>query len=170
MAKDPVVSIVMGSDSDFPVMEEAGKTFDEFDIPYEYKVTSAHRSPDQAIEFAKGLIKRGIKVVIAGASYSAHLPGVIAAQTVLPVIGVPLDASPLKGIEALFSMGQMPPGIPVATVTIGKAGAKNAALFAIEILATQDEGLRKQLIEFRKKLAASVEEKDQKVRKSEQQP
>lgn len=163
MAKDPIVSIVMGSDSDFSVMEEAGRTLDEFGVPYEYKVTSAHRSPDQAIAFAKGLIKRGIKAVIAGASYSAHLPGVIASQTVLPVIGVPLDASPLKGIEALFSMGQMPPGIPVATVTIGKAGAKNAALFAVEILATHDEDLRKQLIEFRKKLADSVVEKDQQL-------
>lgn len=161
----PLVSIVMGSDSDFSVMEEAGKTLDEFGVSYEYKVTSAHRSPDLAIEFAKGLIKRGIKVVVAGASYSAHLPGVIAAQTVLPVIGVPLDASPLKGIEALFSMGQMPPGIPVATVTIGKAGAKNAALFAVEILATQDEQLKKLLLEFRQRLSASVVEKDEQLKR-----
>lgn len=165
MSEDPVVSIAMGSDSDFSLMEEAGKVFDEFGVPYEYKVTSAHRSPDQASEFAKGLLKRGIKVVIAGASYSAHLPGVIASHTVIPVIGVPLDTSPLKGIEALFSMGQMPPGVPVATVTIGKAGAKNAALFAIEILATQDETLRKQLLEYRKRLAETVEKKDKQLRR-----
>lgn len=156
----------MGSDSDFEVMEEAGKTLEEFGVPFEYKVTSAHRSPDQAIEFAKGLLPRGIKVVIAGASYSAHLPGVIAAQTVLPVIGVPLDASPLKGIEALFSMGQMPPGIPVATVTIGKAGAKNAALFVVEILAIRDEELKRKLLEFRKRTAEGVEEKDKKIKRS----
>lgn len=160
----PLVSIVMGSDSDFPLMEEAGKTLDAFGVAYEYKVTSAHRSPDQAVTFAKNLQSRGIKVVIAGASYSAHLPGVIAAQTTVPVIGVPLDASPLKGIEALFSMGQMPPGIPVATVTIGKAGAKNAALFAVEILAITDERLQEMLKKYRAELAATVEEKDKKVR------
>lgn len=160
-----LVSIVMGSDSDFEVMEEAGKTLETFGVSFEYKVASAHRSPDLAIEFAKGLLGRGIRVVIAGASYSAHLPGVLASQTVLPVIGVPLDASPLKGIEALFSMGQMPPGIPVATVTIGKAGAKNAALFAVEILGTQDETLQKRLLEFRKELAETVVEKDKKIRK-----
>ena len=160
----PLVSVVMGSDSDLSVMEEAGKVLEEFGVAYEYKITSAHRSPDQTIEFAKGVMKRGIKVLIAGASYSAHLPGVLASQTTLPVIGVPLDASPLKGIEALFSMGQMPPGIPVATVTIGKAGAKNAALFAVEILATHDERLQKQLQDYRRELADSVVEKDLKVR------
>ena len=164
MSKNPVVSVVMGSDSDLSVMEEAGKVLEEFGVAYEYKITSAHRSPDQTIEFAKGVMKRGIKVLIAGASYSAHLPGVLASQTTLPVIGVPLDASPLKGIEALFSMGQMPPGIPVATVTIGKAGAKNAALFAVEILATYDERLQKRLQEYRRQMAAAVVEKDQKVR------
>lgn len=159
----PLISIVMGSDSDFPVMEVAGKMLAEFGVAYEFKVTSAHRSPDQAAAFAKGLLERGIKVVIAGASYSAHLPGVLAAQTILPVIGVPLDASPLKGMEALFSMGQMPPGIPVATVTIGEAGAKNAALFAVEILATTDERLQNLLKEYRAKLATSVEEKNKKI-------
>lgn len=164
MANQPLVSIVMGSDSDFSVMEETGKVLDEFGVAYEYKVTSAHRSPDQTANFAKGVLKRGIKVIIAGASYSAHLPGVLAAYTTLPVIGVPLDASPLKGIEALFSMGQMPAGVPVATVTLGKTGAKNAALFAVEILATYDERLQNLLQEFRAKQAASVEEKDKKVR------
>lgn len=160
------VSVVMGSDSDFEVMEEAGRILGEFGVGFEYKVTSAHRSPDQAVAFAKGLLKRGIQVVIAGAGYSAHLPGVLAANSILPIIGVPLDASPLKGIESMFSMGQMPPGIPVATVTIGKAGAKNAALFALEILALNDERLQKQLQTYREKLAASVEEKDAKIRKS----
>ena len=159
----PLVSVVMGSDSDLSVMEEAGKVLEEFGVAYEYKITSAHRSPDQTIEFAKGVTKRGIKVLIAGASYSAHLPGVLASQVTLPVIGVPLDASPLKGIEALFSMGQMPPGIPVATVTIGKAGAKNAALFAVEILATHDERLQKRLQEYRRQMAAAVVEKDRSV-------
>lgn len=166
MKNKPLVSIVMGSDSDFERMEEAGKTLAEFGIPFEYKVTSAHRSPDQTAHFAKGLAERGIKVVIAGASYSAHLPGALASHAILPVIGVPLDASPLKGIEALFSMGQMPPGVPVATVTIGKAGAKNAALFATEILAIHDERLQKLLKEYRAKMAASVEEKDKNVRNS----
>ena len=160
MSKNPLVSIVMGSDSDFAVMEESGTLLKEFGISYEYKITSAHRSPDQAVIFAKGLLARGIQVVIAGASYSAHLPGVLAANTVLPIVGVPLDASPLKGIEALFSMGQMPPGVPVATVTIGKAGAKNAAFFAIEILALKNEKLQQKLINYRKKIAASVEAKN----------
>lgn len=165
MAKNEkaVVSIVMGSDSDFGVMEESGKIFDEFSVAYEYKITSAHRSPDQAVAFAKGLAGRGIQVVIAGASYSAHLPGVLAAHTTLPVIGVPLDASPLKGVEALFSMGQMPPGIPVATVTIGRAGAKNAALFALEILSLREDRLQKQLQTYRQKMAESVEEKNKKL-------
>lgn len=160
MKKDTVVSIVMGSDSDASVMEEAGKLFDEFGVAYEYKITSAHRSPEQAVAFAKGLLERGVQVVIAGASFSAHLPGVIASHTIIPVIGVPLDASPLKGIDAYLSMGQMPPGVPVATVTIGKAGAKNAALMAVEILGLRDERLQKQLIQYRKEIAEAVQEKD----------
>lgn len=168
MAKGEKVSvaIVMGSDSDFEVMEESGKILEEFGVTYEYKVTSAHRSPDLAVAFAKGLSPRGIQVVIAGASYSAHLPGVLAAHTILPVIGVPLDASPLKGVEALFSMGQMPPGIPVATVTIGRAGAKNAALFALEILSLREERLQRQLQTYRQKMAEGVEEKNRKLPKS----
>ncbi len=162
MSKNVLVAIAMGSDSDSPVMEEAGKIFDEFGIGYETKITSAHRSPDHAISYFKGLEKKGIKIVIAAASYSAHLPGVAAANTTLPVIGVPLDASPLKGLDALFAMGQMPPGIPVATMTIGKAGAKNAAHFALEILALHDEELRTKLHEYRKRLAEEVEAKNKK--------
>lgn len=162
----PVVAIVMGSDSDFDVMQEAGRLFDAFNVAYEYKVTSAHRSPDQAVGYAKGLVDRGVMVVIAGASYSAHLPGVLAANTIVPVLGVPLDASPLKGIDAYLSMGQMPPGVPVATVTIGKAGAKNAAFFALEILAIQNQNLKKRLKKYRREMAAQVEKKDSAVRQS----
>lgn len=164
MAENILVSIVMGSDSDFEVMEETGKILDEFGISYEYKITSAHRSPDQAIRFAKDLMGRGIKVVIAGAGYSAHLPGVLAANTLLPIIGVPLDVSPLKGIDSLFSMGQMPPGIPVATVTIGRAGAKNAALFAIEILGLEDKRLQKQLQTYREAMVSNIEKRDKSLR------
>jgi len=160
MNKNVLVAIAMGSDSDLPVMEEAGKIFDEFGVGYEYKITSAHRSPDQAVNYIKGLAKRGVQVVIAAASYSAHLPGVAAANTILPVIGVPLDASPLKGLDALFAIGQMPPGIPVATMTIGKAGVKNAAYMALEILALRDDHLKEKLLQYRKELADSVEKKN----------
>lgn len=165
MPDKPKVAIVMGSDSDFEVMSEAGKILDEFGVAYEYKVTSAHRSPDQAVAYAKSLSQKGFHVVIAGASYSAHLPGVLASHTILPVIGVPLDASPLKGIEALFSMGQMPPGVPVATVTIGKAGAQNAALFACEILGVADGALQQKLAATREKIAAGVASKDERIKK-----
>lgn len=159
------VAIVMGSDSDFSVMESTGKTLAEFGVTFEYKVTSAHRSPDQTVAYAKGLQKRGIQIVIAGASYSAHLPGVLAANTTLPIVGVPLDASPLKGMESLFSMGQMPPGIPVATMTIGAAGAKNAALFVVAVLALDNPELQKKLEAYRARMAASVEEKDARIPK-----
>ncbi|MDO8527737.1 MAG: 5-(carboxyamino)imidazole ribonucleotide mutase [Deltaproteobacteria bacterium] len=165
MSQKILVSIVMGSDSDFEVMEESGKLLGEFGVSFEYKITSAHRSPDQAVTFAKGLLERGIQVVIAGASYSAHLPGVLAANTIIPVLGVPLDASPLRGIDAYLSMGQMPPGVPVATVTIGRAGAKNAAFFAVEILALRDEALKNKLKDYRKKMADGVEEKDRKLKR-----
>ena len=163
MKKDILVSIVMGSDSDLPVMKEAGKILEEFGIAHEYKITSAHRSPDYAAAYAKGLMGRGVYVVIAGASYSAHLPGVIASHTLVPVVGVPLDASPLKGLEALMSMGQMPPGVPVATVTIGKAGAKNAAFFALAILGTSNSDLRKKLQDYRAKTAEAVEAKNKEI-------
>jgi phosphoribosylaminoimidazole carboxylase PurE protein len=163
MALAPQVSIVMGSDSDLPVMEEAAKTLKEFDVPHEMIITSAHRAPDMTTKFAKGASDRGIKVVLAGAGYSAHLAGVIAAHTVIPVIGIPLAVSPLQGVDALLAMGQMPGGIPVATVTIGKAGAKNAALLATEILALSDPRLNKKLLDFRKKMAKDVEEKSKKL-------
>ncbi|MBI2092028.1 MAG: 5-(carboxyamino)imidazole ribonucleotide mutase [Deltaproteobacteria bacterium] len=164
MTINPQVSIVMGSDSDLPVMEDAAKTLKEFGVAYEMIITSAHRAPEMTTDFAKKAAPRGIKVVIAGAGYSAHLAGVIAAQTVIPVIGVPLAVSPLQGVDALLAMGQMPSGIPVATVTIGKAGAKNAALLAVEILALSDGSLQKKLVEYRRKLAAEVKGKNRKLK------
>lgn len=163
MSKDIKVSIVMGSDSDLPIMEEAAKTLKEFGVGHEMIISSAHRSPESTSKFAKGAAGRGVKVIIAGAGFSAHLAGVIAAYTVLPVIGVPLAVSPLAGVDALLAMGQMPGGIPVATVTIGKSGAKNAALLAIEILALSDEKLTKALHDYRAKMVKDIETKNEKI-------
>src|SRR6516225_57484 len=146
----PLVSIVMGSDSDLEIMREAAKALDEFGIAYEMDVTSAHRSPDRSAEFAKKAAGRGIKVIIAGAGGAAHLAGVIAAHTVLPVIGVPIQ-SKLQGLDSLLSTAQMPGGIPVGTLAIGEAGAKNAGLLAAAILATSDDTLRQKLEAFRRK-------------------
>lgn len=157
------ISIIMGSDSDLSVMEEAAKVCKEFGVKHEIIISSAHRAPEQTTEFAKGAAARGVKVIIAGAGYSAHLAGVIAAQTILPVIGVPLAASPLQGVDALLAMGQMPAGIPVATVTIGKAGAKNAALLALEIMALSDPEISKRLTKYREDMAAGVVKKDASV-------
>ena len=159
-----VVEIVMGSDSDLPVMEEAGKVLKEFKIPYVLRIISAHRTPDLAREYSRGLIKRGVKVVIAGAGAAAHLAGAIASCTTIPVIGVPLDSSPLSGIDALFSTVQMPGGIPVATMAIGKAGAKNAAIFAVEILALENNRLKNALKNFRGKMAKEVANKDKRLK------
>ena len=147
-----MIAIAVGSQSDMPVMEETGKLLKEFGVAFEYKVTSAHRTPDQTAEFAKNLKKNGFQIVIAAAGYANHLAGTIAAHTTLPVIGVPLDGSPLQGLDALLSTVQMPAGIPVATVTIGTVGAKNAALLAVEILALHDEALAKKLLDYREKL------------------
>ncbi|MBI4366075.1 MAG: 5-(carboxyamino)imidazole ribonucleotide mutase [Deltaproteobacteria bacterium] len=160
----PVVSIVMGSDSDLTVMKEAGAVLEEFGVAHEFVVSSAHRAPEKTAAHAKGLLARGIRVVIAAAGYSAHLAGVMAAYTTLPVIGVPLAASPLAGMDALLAMGQMPAGVPVATMTIGVTGARNAALYAVAILALQDGGLAKRLQAYRRKLAAAVDAKDRAVR------
>jgi len=143
------VAVVMGSESDRSTMEETGKLLQEFGVSFEYKVTSAHRTPEETSEYAKNLKKTGIQVVIAAAGYANHLAGTIAAHTTLPVIGVPLESSSLQGLDALLSTVQMPAGIPVATVTIGKAGAKNAALLAVEILALQDETLSKKINDYR---------------------
>jgi len=155
-SQDILVSIVMGSDSDLPVMEEAIKIMEQFDIPYELFLTSAHRSPARTATFAKNASQRGIKVIIVGAGAAAHLAGVIAAETLLPVVGVPIDATSLRGLDALLATVQMPGGIPVATMAIGKAGARNAALFAVRILALENETMRNNLIKFVDNMAKDV--------------
>ena len=154
-----LVSIVMGSDSDLPVMTEAVKILDEFGIGSELILTSAHRTPERTTKFAKTAEPRGVKIIIAGAGAAAHLAGVIASQTLLPVIGVPIDATPLHGLDALLSTVQMPGGIPVATMAIGKAGAKNAALFAVRLLALEDQTLNRKLSAYMARMAKEVEKK-----------
>ena len=156
-----IVSVVMGSDSDFPIMIETIKVLEDFDIPHEVFLTSAHRSPERTTSFAKGAAKRGIKVIIVGAGAAAHLAGVIASQSLLPVIGIPIDATALGGIDALLSIAQMPGGVPVATMAVGKAGAKNAALLAVRILAVEDESLQKKLRAFIHKMAQDIEIKQE---------
>jgi phosphoribosylamine--glycine ligase len=163
MKTPPAVGIVMGSDSDLKVMEAAVEVFKKFDIPYEMTVASAHRSPERAAEFAASAKKRGMKVIIAGAGMAAHLAGVLAAHTTLPVIGVPIDASALQGLDALLSTVQMPPGVPVATVTIGKAGARNAGILSVQILSLSDPRLSEMLENFKKEMAAQVEQKAKKL-------
>ncbi|OGP16334.1 MAG: 5-(carboxyamino)imidazole ribonucleotide mutase [Deltaproteobacteria bacterium GWA2_55_10] len=164
MAKKPLVGILMGSDSDLSVMEETAKVLREFKVPYEMTVSSAHRTPRRTSDYAKNAESRGIKVIIAGAGSAAHLAGFIAAETTLPVIGVPIDSSPLKGLDSLLSTVQMPGGVPVASMAIGKAGAKNAGIFAVEILATADASLRDALKRQRKEMARQIEEKAKKLK------
>ena len=159
----PSVGVIMGSDSDLPIMLEAVKVLEKFGVVCEVEVSSAHRSPARTGEFARTARERGLKVIIAGAGSAAHLAGVIAAETTLPVIGVPIDSSPLKGFDSLLSTVQMPPGVPVATMAIGKAGATNAALFAVQILATADETLAAGMAEHKKKLAEGVAEKNRRA-------
>ena len=148
---DPKVLIMMGSARDQEVMLKGAKLLEEFGVSYQMEISSAHRDPDKTRRLAQEAEKKGIKVIIAGAGMAAHLPGVIASQTTLPVIGVPLSASSLLGLDSLLSMVQMPSGIPVATVAVGDAGAKNAAILALQILALSDEELKRELEEFRKK-------------------
>ncbi len=164
----PKVLIIMGSDSDLPVMEESEKILKKFKIPYDITVASAHRSPKRTVKLTIEAEKRGIEVIIAGAGSAAHLAGVIAAHTTIPVIGVPINSSPLNGIDALFSTVQMPPGIPVATMAIGKAGAKNAAIFAAQILKTKNPGITKTLTNFKKKMAEEVLAKAKNLKKKSQ--
>ncbi len=154
----------MGSDSDLEIMREAAKPLDEFGIAYEIDVTSAHRSPARTSEFARSAAGRGIKVIIAGAGGAAHLAGVIAAETTLPVIGVPIPSTPLGGLDSLLATVQMPAGIPVATVAIGKSGATNAGILAAQILALTDAGIASKMRAHKDKLARGVEEKSKKVR------
>ena len=160
----PLVSIVMGSDSDFEIMREAGKALDDFGIDYEIDVTSAHRSPDRTADYARNAAGRGIRVIIAGAGGAAHLAGVIAAHTKLPVIGVPIPSTPLNGLDSLLATVQMPAGIPVATMAIGKPGATNAGILAAQMIALADSSVAKWLGAYKQKLAAGVEEKSKKLR------
>lgn len=150
----PVVGIVLGSDSDLPAMEETVKILKDFGVPFEISVISAHRSPQRAADYAATAEERGLQVIIAGAGMAAHLPGVLAAYTCLPVIGVPLQSGALSGIDALYAVVQMPPGVPVATVAIN--GARNAALLAIQMLSLGDAGLRRQLRAYKEQMAAEV--------------
>jgi phosphoribosylaminoimidazole carboxylase PurE protein len=148
------VGIVFGSESDRPVMEAAGAVLDRLEIGYEMVVASAHRTPDAVTEYARTAVTRGLSVIIAGAGMAAALPGVVAAHTPVPVIGVPVDGSPLGGFDSLLSIVQMPPGVPVATVAIGKAGAKNAAILAAQILAVSDADVRRAVEKLKADLAA----------------
>lgn len=159
------VLIVMGSDSDLPVMQETEKVLKDFRIPYNITVASAHRSPERTTKLTKDAEKNGVEVIIAGAGSAAHLAGVIASHTILPVVGVPIDSSPLKGVDALFSTVQMPPGIPVATMAVGKAGATNAAIFAVQILMSKNASLKKAMRDHKKKMAKEVERKSAKLKK-----
>ena len=158
-----MIGIVMGSDSDLPVMQGCMDFLKKMDIPFEITVASAHRSPARAMKYASTAKNRGLKIIIAAAGMSAHLAGVLAAHTTLPVIGVPVDSSSLNGLDALLSTVQMPPGVPVATMGIGKAGAKNGAILAAQILALGDERLAARLVAFKEEMAREVEEKAQRL-------
>ena len=157
--KNVLVSVVMGSDSDLPVMAEATKVLDDFGIGYELVLTSAHRTPLRTTKYAVSAAGRGIKIIIVGAGAAAHLAGVIAAQTILPVIGVPIDSTALHGLDALLSTVQMPGGVPVASMAIGKSGAKNAALFVARLFALEDKGIKAKLSAHKNKMAKDVEKK-----------
>jgi phosphoribosylaminoimidazole carboxylase PurE protein len=160
-----LVGVLMGSDSDLPVMDEALKALDSFGIPYEVTISSAHRSPQRTAQYAKTAVERGIKVIIVGAGGAAHLAGVIAAETPLPVIGIPIDSSPLKGLDSLLSTVQMPGGIPVATMSIGKSGARNAAIYAAQILSLKYPAMRNKIVLFKKGMEQQVESKAQELEK-----
>jgi phosphoribosylaminoimidazole carboxylase PurE protein len=159
----PLVGILMGSDSDLPIMQEAVVMLQEFGIEYEMTIASAHRTPKKVMEYAANAEKRGLKVVIAGAGWAAHLAGVVASQTTLPVIGVPIDSSPLKGLDALLATAMMPGGVPVATMSLGKSGAKNAGVFAAQIIATSDIKIANRLKVFRVEMERDVEEKSKRL-------
>jgi phosphoribosylaminoimidazole carboxylase PurE protein len=162
-AKKKWVGIVMGSDSDMPVMEETCKVLRDFGVAYEITVASAHRSPERTRQYVAGAVKRGIKVLIAAAGGAAHLGGVIAAETVLPVIGVPIPSTSLQGLDSLLSIVQMPGGTPVSCMAVGKPGARNAGLLAVQILALNDAGLTQKLLQNKKDQARQVEEKGRKL-------
>ena len=159
----PVVGIIMGSDSDIEVMQEAAKVLKQFNVSYEIGVYSAHRSPHRTADYVRSARERGLKVIIAGAGSSAHLAGVTAAETTLPVVGVPIGSSPLSGFDSLLSTVQMPPGVPVATMGVGKSGATNAGIFAVQILALEDEKLMQRLVEHKQNLEKAVAETSKKI-------
>jgi phosphoribosylaminoimidazole carboxylase PurE protein len=160
------VAVLMGSKSDLTVMEESAATLKQFGIDCEMRIMSAHRTPEEVLAFSKDAKENGFSVIIAGAGMAAHLAGVVAAHTTLPVIGVPIASSSLGGLDALLAMVQMPPGVPVATMGIGKAGAKNAALLAVEIFALNDEALRKRLDQYRSDMRKTVLEEDESIKNS----
>jgi phosphoribosylaminoimidazole carboxylase PurE protein len=160
----PLVGILMGSDSDLSVMEEASKILENFGIEHEVIVTSAHRSPERTRKYILSAPKRGIKILIAGAGSAAHLAGVVAAETTLPVIGVPIGSSALNGLDALLSTTQMPGGVSVAGMAIGKAGAKNAGVLAVQILALSNKSLHQKLIKYKKNMAKEVERKSRNLK------
>jgi phosphoribosylamine--glycine ligase len=163
----PKIAIVLGSDSDYPVIQDMIGILHQFEIPHEITISSAHRSPDRTHRYAATLEDRGIQVVIACAGGAAHLAGVLASHTILPVIGVPIDSSPLKGLDALLATSMMPAGVPVATMGIGKSGASNAGVLAAQILARSDPELASRLKEYKKQLADKVEERDRELKKSQ---
>ncbi|OMC09961.1 5-(carboxyamino)imidazole ribonucleotide mutase [Mycobacterium sp. SP-6446] len=165
MTEHPRVAVIMGSDSDWPVMGDAAAALAEFDVPTEVRVVSAHRTPAEMLDYARGAADRGIEVIIAGAGGAAHLPGMVASATPLPVIGVPVPLARLDGLDSLLSIVQMPAGVPVATVSIG--GARNAGLLAVRILGSSDPALRARLVAFAEELAESVRAKDAALRKGQ---
>jgi len=157
----PLVGIIMGSDSDWPTLKPAAEVCAEFGVPCEVRVVSAHRTPDDMARYAKSAHQRGLQVIIAGAGGAAHLPGMVASHTPLPVIGVPVESKSLKGLDSLLSIVQMPGGVPVATVAIG--GGRNAGLLAVQILGASDAALREQIVRFKRKLAAESKAKNRKL-------
>jgi phosphoribosylaminoimidazole carboxylase PurE protein len=161
--KAPKVAVLTGSDSDLAVVEETCKKLADFSIPYEVRITSAHRSPERTLDYARSAERRGMEVIIVAAGAAAHLAGVVASVTILPVLAVPIDSTSLSGLDALLASVQMPAGVPVATLAIGKPGGANAAILAAEILARNDPLLAQKLRDFKKELARGIEEKDRKL-------
>ena len=164
MSNSPLVGLIMGSDSDWSVMEAAAEALAEFEVPFEVGVVSAHRTPGRMLDYARGAAERGLQVIIAGAGGAAHLPGMVASATPLPVIGVPVPLGRLDGLDSLLSIVQMPAGVPVATVSIG--GARNAGLLAVRMLANADRELRQRMVKFQEDLEKTVLEKDEALRQS----
>ncbi len=169
MSENIDILILMGSDSDWEVMSESATLLERFGIPYDARVSSAHRTPDRTLQIVREAEKKGCKVIIAGAGAAAHLAGVVAGHTLLPVIGIPLNATSLQGIDALLATVQMPAGIPVASMAIGKAGATNAALFALQILACGCPDIAQQLVDYRCRMAQGVESKDERLQERRHQ-